>query len=387
MVHIARRAGPRKRGGHEPSECPVQGSKSNYRSVQSYCTRSTADRDTLTADAHTVACGTALRIACSPAYDAIKEVRSRKKNRTVSPLEKLTKRVERKTGIKIEDLEVITPFAAPPWWIPRTINFQANKEVAEGVHKELLEETEALIIGAAALAPHRTIRSYLGPSKAFTVYSAELYGIVLAMILTSIPGHEKTRVIICIDNQAAIRAVSNPGNSSGQHLFKHIAIIVRFINTLRKMGIEVELHWLPAHKGIEGNEAADIAAKQATVWSQKKNKRATLWKESNEGRGLYALEPKPRKNILKLHDKLPKKLSALAVQIRTGKIGLRLFLYRRGVPGIDTERCQCRQGPQTVEHVLFNCRKYSALRRGLWKEEMKSDVGGDQREIDPYEPL
>ena len=79
----------------------------------------------------------------------------------------------------VPSIQVITPFAAPPWWIPRTINVQAN------IHKELLVETEALIMGAAAIAPHRTIRSYLGPSKAFTVYSTELYGITLAMIQPS----------------------------------------------------------------------------------------------------------------------------------------------------------------------------------------------------------
>ncbi len=40
------------------------------------------------------------------------------------------------------------------------------------------------------------------------------------------PNHGKSRVIICIDNQAAIRAVENPGNSSGQHLIKSIIIFI-----------------------------------------------------------------------------------------------------------------------------------------------------------------
>jgi ribonuclease HI len=231
-----------------------------------------------------MACLTALRIANSPAYDAIVGVRSRKKSRIVSSLEKLTNRLERKTNTSIDNLEIITPFAAPPWWIPPTTSIKSSKEIAEKAHKKLLEETNALVIytggsginkkiGAAPVSPHRTIRSYLGPNTAFTVYSAELYGIVLASILALIPGHDKTHVIICIDDQAAIRAIENPGNSSGQHLVKNI---VKFINLLRKKGIEIELHWVPAHIGIKGSEMADIAAKQATGWRQKKNRRGKL---------------------------------------------------------------------------------------------------------------
>jgi hypothetical protein len=218
-------------------------------------------------------------------------------------------------------------------------------------------------------------------------------------------------IAINVASKSAIRAVENPGNSSGQHLVKFIII---FIEKLRSKGVEVELHWVPAHIGIDGNESADIAAKQATGWRPKKNKRGKLveydskhtakpamlarplknaqkstlakdahkqwtkhWKENDKGRGLYALQPTPSKAVLKLHVGLPKDLGSLAVQMRTGKIGLRLFLHRRRVPGIDPERCQCRQGPQTVAYILFTCRKFTDLRRGLWKEEMKRAMWGE----------
>jgi len=65
------------------------------------------------------------------------------------------------------------------------------------------------------------------------------------------------------------------------------------------------------------------------------------------------------------------------MQIRTRKIGLLLFLFRRRVPNIETERCQCRQAPQTIEHILFTCRKYADLRRNLRKEERKRKTWGE----------
>ena len=57
--------------------------------------------------------------------------------------------------------------------------------------------------------------------------------------------------------------------------------------------------------------------------------------------------------------------------MRTEKIGLREFLFHRKVPGIGDGRCICRQGNQTVKHVLLECRLYNQMRRGLWTEESK----------------
>ncbi len=158
---------------------------------------------------------------------------------------------------------------------------QDNKKTAKEAHKNLLVETNALMIhsdgseinlktGAAAVSPHRTIKPFLGSSTNFTVYSVELYGIILAAILASIPGHGKDKVIICIDNQAAITG----NRESGQQLQSAFGQV--FIEKLCSKGVEVELQWVPAHIGIDGNAMADIAAKQATGRRQKKNRRGKL---------------------------------------------------------------------------------------------------------------
>jgi hypothetical protein len=75
------------------------------------------------------------------------------------------------------------------------------------------------------------------------------------------------------------------------------------------------------------------SARKTVVVKEAQKQWATSWNNDEAGRGLYALQPTPKKTVLKLHDGLTKDLSALAVQMRTGKIGLRLFL-----PGIETER-------------------------------------------------
>lgn len=359
----------------------------------------------------------ALRIATSPSYNSIIEARSMRKKRGLSPLELLTNKLVDRTKTPIKELEQITSYAAPPWWIPPTISIASDKDAAEKAHKALTENnTKDLFIytdgsgingkvGAAAVSPNYTVRRYLGPLTSFTVYSGELYGIMLAigMAIYRIQPIEG-RLIVCIDNQASIQAVQSPGASSGQYLVK---LIVRQINHLRSRGIEVELHWIPAHRGIPGNDLVDIAAKQATGWRQKKrrgklieydtNKPSTKapiiktlrnalktvitkdthkhwiesWDTAEHGRELYSIEPKPRKAILKLHEGLDKELSAILVQMRTGKIGLRNFLTNRRVPGHNDPRCQCGRGLQTVEHILLTCREYSSQRKGLWDREKR----------------
>ena len=175
---------------------------------------------------------------------------------------------------------------------------------------------------------------------------------------------------IYTDNQAAIQKVKDPNSTkSRQHLVQNV---VKMIDGLRNTGAEIELHWVPAHVGIAGNERADREAKRATGLRtvRKRNHKivevdtpytaqqaygakplqkcittclaqlvAADWKENwkteTKGRHLRQLQGAPTRNVLEIHKGLQKDLSSLIVQMRTGKIGLRKFLYERWVPGIE----------------------------------------------------
>ena len=60
----------------------------------------------------------------------------------------------------------------------------------------------------------------------------------------------------------------------------------------------------------------------------------------------------PDKHVLKLHKGLHKAESSILIQARTGKIGLRDFLFKRRVPGFDSLCCDYGQGRETVRHIL-----------------------------------
>ena len=70
---------------------------------------------------------------------------------------------------------------------------------------------------------------------------------------------------------------------------------------------------------------------------------AARWAAEKRGRISYRCTPKPTKKVLRLHDGLSKRQSALLVQLRTEKIGLKDFLFNRRVPDAADANCPCRE--------------------------------------------
>ena len=110
-------------------------------------------------------------------------------------------------------------------------------------------------------------------------------------------------------------------------------------------------------------EAATTA--QRKHFQQMKARHANTWGESWKTDQNSTIEPSIAhmafldKIRLKIHAPLKKAESALATQIRAGKIGLADFLYKRRVPGITSPACPCGWHRQTPEHVIMFCRLMS----------------------------
>ena len=365
-----------------------------------------------------------LRIAATPIYDKIIEGRSKRRHRQVPPLEALSTKYERASHTKIRDMEKVTPYVVPPWCRPPKTVISNNSKEAKELHDVTIlinEATDMLIytdgsgindkIGAAAIATQYGVmlKSFLGSFRCHTVYTGELQGVNLALnfaITKKLEHRTFDEVIIFTDNQAAILSCANPAGQSGQALLKDI---VDKINMLRDEGIEIRLQWVPAHEGIQGNELADGAAKQATGlrtvrkrngrlkevdtrWTAPKaltpnvraaakrmiNKKAEddwlqEWTNTKTGRALHHIIKAPSKAVLKIHNGVEKWVSALLIQMRTQKIGLREFLHGFRVPGFDSPECPCGYGLQTVKHVLMQCQLHSNLRWRMWRKERRRE--------------
>lgn len=75
--------------------------------------------------------------------------------------------------------------------------------------------------------------------------------------------------------------------------------------------------------------------------------------------------PAPSADALKKHLLLRKHESSLLTQIRTGKVGLRAFLFERRVPEVATPRCPCGEAPETAAHLILDCRQLDQQRQAL----------------------
>ena len=129
-------------------------------------------------------------------------------------------------------MEVRLPFAGlPPWVDTPETDIKATAEEAIETHNEIAYGNDLIIytdgsgidsnIGAAAYNMWRAKerKAYLGTDKQHTVYSAELYGILMALEMAK-EDDTRRKVHIFTDNQAAIRASHRPKNQSGQYIVK-----------------------------------------------------------------------------------------------------------------------------------------------------------------------
>ena len=179
--------------------------------------------------------------------------------------------------VRAGDIETICPSHLHPTWIaPFNTCIHQDEETATAYDKANTASVKIYTngssidrgVGAAAAlfinnTAQQSLQHYLGSEKHHTVYEAELVGLILAAaLLQQLEFLED--VSIAIDNQAAIKVMTNHSSAPGQQLTDF------FLNQITEIarwhrGVLIEIRWIPSHKGILGNKEADRLAKQAAM--------------------------------------------------------------------------------------------------------------------------
>jgi len=117
-------------------------------------------------------------------------------------------------------------------------------------------------VGAGFVIPFLNIKKgfYLG--RGFSIFSAELYALLMALNFILDFGKDLFGVVFCIDSKCILYAITNWKSKIRSDMIFEIRFL---IHCLKMKNIIVELLWVPSHVGISGNELADQTAKEAAM--------------------------------------------------------------------------------------------------------------------------
>jgi ribonuclease HI len=308
-------------------------------------------------------------------------------------------------------MEKIRPTRRPPNFKPsHSTRVSPDKESA-AEHDKNIENSGVRIysdgsgykggIGAAAVLfengiRKKTLKYSLGPDTEHTVFEGEVIGVLLGIHLANASALARSGsvpVSISLDNQATIASLNNQKPRPSQTILDWIHDALEKCN--EDVAEALEIIWVPGHRGSRGNEAADIAAKEAAegetsnrkdlpqVFRKRKETPVSAaaakqmltkemgrawtleWTKSPRYRRFRHFEKKDRgTRYEKLVGRLRRNQMSVLTQLRTNHIPLNFYLHR--IKRVDNADCpHCPGVTEDVDHVLFTCRNYLQARTTL----------------------
>ena len=217
--------------------------------------------------------------------------------------------------------------------------------------------------------------------------------------MQKVNNNEHRTVVIHTDSKISLDSIRNTKNHN--HLAEEIRKRTAYLN---KQNWKIEFKWVQAHVGIYGNEIADRLAKEATqnhhiTYSripksaiQKDIRKESIrkwqkhWEETTKGAITKDFFPSVESRLA-----VNLQLSSNITTIMTGHGNIRSYLHRLKITG-DAE-CPCKHGIQTVQHLIFQCKKLknerailksSLTKVGKWPANKSELTGGNLKQFIKY---
>jgi len=327
-----------------------------------------------------------------PQAHPLAALRNKASRRYLSPMQGIASVVAKAST---ERMEVIGAFALRPW--AKRIHVSAEMDLAGTVQPP---NPQGIIIttassqkdgrvgmgGVVCDTTHgdtgRILATYsvaLGPDSEQNPYTAELAAIEAALRNVP-PGLVSREVTVVTSNRSAAIAIRRPRQQSGQCTIRQIYDRAK---RLAMNGCCVRLMWLPAKdERCTFRTLAKAAAQRATeqdcvvekppYQAHSTTLRLALAQErpreqlpDSVGRYSKRIDKAlPGRHTRALYEALKRRESDVLAQLRTGM--MRLNSYLRKIGAAESDMCDCGQAPETTEHFLFRCKKWSGQREILF---------------------
>ena len=178
------------------------------------------------------------------------------------------------------DLAVTSPISnTPPWLFPEAkidLNILEKKgdwqaeDVGAQTHVYLRERYGIYLqiftdgskdkehrVGVGVYIPEFKVSIAKRMPDYLSVYSAEAVAIITG--LQWVEEVRPDRVVVCTDSLAVLKSLQTEKSVREDLIIE----IKQYLIGLQRGGMEVQFCWVPAHKGLAGNEGADKLAKKA----------------------------------------------------------------------------------------------------------------------------
>lgn len=153
------------------------------------------------------------------------------------------------------------------------------------------------------------------------------------------------------------------------------------IKRLQRNGNHVQLRWVPASEDNKLLGLAKVQARAATQEDALLQESVPRMKSTTLNLARSQAVPRntlpadvgkhakrvdaalPGRHTQLLYDRLSRKEATVLAQLRTSIARLNGYLYR--INAADTDQCACGKAKETVEHFLFQCRKWTTHRTDM----------------------
>ena len=236
-------------------------------------------------------------------------------------------------------------------------------------------------VGASWLCPAHNLAETVSLNNLISNYSAEAIAIDKALeSLITLPDKS---FIICSDALSVLKAVTDPYHKTNNHYIYSIKKKINLLTDPLGLNKEITLLWIPAHKGLEGNELADQLSKDATnlpphpFWKIpssdfKKHYLEEMWDytfkfwthkaslQAATGKKYFSTHFSDQKKPWFNQSKLPRIYISWVNRARSNHYSLNGSLAR--VKLTQHANCPCGADVQDINHILWQCHLYESLR-------------------------